>query len=864
MRKEAIGIAINGREVKIAHVFRDKYRLGVDFLESSTFITDIDADLKKKEKPRPETSVIEEDDVFSVKSNIDTKSPIEKETGARENTDILYTLLSKFSSKKVKVAFNISPARVTYQNLDTQLDYNKNVFKGILKKKIDGWKKGFNDLDNVSVITRKDGSLCNVFCETYQPPIVDILENLNTYFKGNLQLTLMDSNDVALINLARISYDFSNPNEITTIIEIETEFSRIIFMKGEDLLMVPPIINEGFNPDIINIVYRKIIYELDNSNIPDVSNILLAGRASSMTAKSFFEQKFPKARVGFIMSQPLAENLSTQFSREDLSNYAIPISLAWKTVEKKSDNFIPTNLLPTQIIDRQKMLSLNLAGYILLILLGITAFALTWKIAVKKLDVADLRRQNNSLQEQIYNSESTVNRVHQIEDEIDKLTQRVVLSDSLSLGSDRLINFLENLNRCVSKIRSLWIEEVSNTKTGVLIKGMSLKRGDVPRISEELGGTKIKKLTRTGSKSRRVYYFEMEIDWSTQPPQPGTDKLFKPRPKVKPLRTASTQSHPMKSSSTPWGTKTTATQTIVAEQDANEDENVVYIPSDRAKNNVALNNEQKMDRLSDFETASNYSQDSNKHKIGSKYKTESQEPESSVEFAGQNDVIQDTKYENHSANDSHYTIQISAYANKFTARKEVERYRSKGFDAFITTLQSSSRDVPYWVCLGDFPNYDDAQQELVKLNRKIPGKRMIIEVSEDRIHNGISSALSYNSGQHIALERKRNNNLIKKANHTIASNYDDYQENLPSDQYGSGSYSIRISAHVIQFTAQKEVEYFRKKGYTTYITKLPNSSRDAPYSVCYGNFNSYQEAQQKARELNRKIPRGYDIITLRK
>jgi len=31
MRKEAIGIAINGREVKVALVYRDKNRLGVDF-----------------------------------------------------------------------------------------------------------------------------------------------------------------------------------------------------------------------------------------------------------------------------------------------------------------------------------------------------------------------------------------------------------------------------------------------------------------------------------------------------------------------------------------------------------------------------------------------------------------------------------------------------------------------------------------------------------------------------------------------------------------------------------------------------------------------------------------------------------------
>ena len=863
MRQEAIGIAINGREVKIAHVFRDKHRLGVDFLESSTFSTDIDAELKKKDQQKPETPVIEEEELFSTKSTYDTKTPLESETGIRENTDVLYCLLTKFTSRKNKVAFNISPSRVTYQNLDGQLDYNKNIFRGKLKKKIEGWKKGFNELDNVSVISRKDGSLCNVFCDTYQPPIVYILEQLNSYFKGNLQLSLMDSNDIALINMARISYDFRNSNEITVIIEIETEFSRIIFMRGEDLLMAPPIINESFNPDIISILYSKIIYELDNSNIPEVSNILLAGRASSFTARSFFEKKFPHARIGFIVSQPLADNLSTQFSREDLSSYAIPISLAWKTLDKNNKNFIQTNLLPTQIVDRQKVLSLSPLGYLLLILLGITSFIMTWKIAAKKLDVSDIRRSNYSLQQQINNSESTVNRVHQIEAEISKLDKRIILSDSLSFGSDRLLTFLENLNQSVSKIRSVWIEDVRNSKNGILIQGKSLKRGDVPRISEELGGTKIRKLTRKGSKNQRLYFFEMEIDWGTKPPEPGTKKLFEPQ-KAQPLRTASTKQQPIKSSTSDWGTTTTATQTIIAEQDVEEDENVTYISNQQSDDRLVVNNPEEVERFSNDQATSTESQNNNDYSTGSNTKVQNQVAENPVELANQHDDSQVPEYKNPNTGESHFTIQISAHANQFTANKEVDRYRSKGFDTYITTLPGSSRDIPYWVCLGNFTTYNEAQRELAKLARTVPGRQLIVEISKDGHLNRISSDLSFNSEQRLAMANQPDNNLIKKANHTIAPVDDTMNKKQAAAKFDSGTYAIRISAHVTRLTAQKEVDHFRRKGYNAYITKLPNSSRDIPYSVCFGNFNSYNEAQKKLNELSRIISRSYDIITIRK
>ncbi len=863
MRKEAIGIAINGREVKIAHVFRDKHRLGVDFLESSFFTADIDVELKKKVEQRSGEPIInEEEDIFVDSNPHETKSPLEKETGIRENIDILYSLLAKYTGRKIKIAFNISPSRVTYQELDTHLDYNPNVFKGTLRKKIEEWKKGFNALDNVSVITRKDGTLCNVACETYQPPILDILEQLNTFFKGNLFLTLMDPNDVSLVNLARIGYDFRDPNKYTAIVEIETEFSRIIFMKGEDLLAVSPIINESFNPDIINIVYSKINYELDNSNIPEISNILLAGRASSFANKTFFEKKFPDTRVGFIISQPLAGNLSSQFNREDLSSYAIPIALAWKVVDSKNNNFIPTNLLPAQIIDRQKVLTLSFVGYLVLILLGITAFITTWKIAAKKIEVRELKKNNSLLQERIDSTEETVKRVHQLEEDIIKLKTQIILSDSLSYGSDRWSIFLEKLNQCVSKIKSVWIEEVKNTKNGILIKGMAFKRVDVPRMSEELGGAKIRKLIRAGSESRRIYAFEMEADWTLEPLQPKFKNSVEPE-KVFPMKTASTESKTINSKTSDWGTSTVVTQTVIGEEDMGvKHEQETIISNQQSETVVAFNDNNNVDRFANMENSSKKFENKNEHNSVTRTKIESND---TPEISYQENYISHNESRSLSEDNSHFTIKISAHASKFTAKKEIEFYRSKGFNTYITTLPNSNHEIPYWVCLGDFTTYDEAQNELNKLNRVVPGKRIVIEVSEDRIVNHISPPPSLQSQQRVSINRRANNRMIKKANHTDVSNQNDQMEDQQIlNDSDSKYYIIRISAHVTKFTANKEVEFYKSKGYDTYVTKLPNSSRDIPYSVCLGNFESHIKAQEKIKELVKIIPRNYVIAAINK
>ena len=860
MSNEAVGIAINGREVKIAHVHRDKDRLAVDYLESAVLTSDMEHELRKKAEEEAAPSYIQnEEDIFSQKNPLESKASSEKESSLRENVDVLYSLLRKFSGRRIKVAFNVPPSRVSFQELDTHLDYNKNEFKGTLRKKIENWKQGFNAIDNVSVITRKDGTLCNVSCEIKEPPILDILEQLNTFFKGNLVLSLMDPNEVSLVNLARNSYDFRDESKITVIVEIETEFSRIIFMKGEDLLTASPIIPESFNPDIFSIVYSKIIYELDNLNIPEANNVLLAGKASTNAAKTFFGKKFPDAKVGFIISQPLAENLSSQFSREDLSDYAIPISSAWKVIQKKEKGFIPTNLLPSQIIERQKVLSLPLAGYLILVLLGISAFILTWKITAKKIEVSSLKTKNQELVERINSSEETVRKVHELEDQIGKITKRLVLSDSLSYGSDRLLIFLDRLNLSVSKIKSVWIEEVKNTKNGILIKGMSLKRGDIPKISEELGNARINKLTRSKAGNQRLFSFEMEVNWNQEPFRPDSENKFEME-SPPPLKAKANETKLVTKNTSEWGTSTKVTQSIVAEENMGVAKKSKIVKSTGLSGqNYKNKNDQTTNNLV---FAAKELKNQNVQKIEKSEKSQPLNIEKKTDFAGyKNDSIK-KENENLLNNGSRFIITVNAHANKFTAMKDVEYYRSNGFDSYITTLPNSSREIPYWVCVGDFNNYDEAENELKRLNTSIPGKRHIIKISEDDFMKPIASNLKTESFSSI---KNSSSQLIKKADHAMVLNEDKHDEKtLTVVESNSRKYTISVSAHVTKFTARKDVQFYRSKSIETYITTLPNSSQEIPYWVCYGDFSSYGEAAEKIKQLSAIVPRKYNIVEINK
>ncbi|MEE4312811.1 MAG: hypothetical protein V2J62_13190 [candidate division KSB1 bacterium] len=697
MKNEALGIVVNGREVKIAHIIRDKHHMILDYLESATLKSDLEEEAKKRQQAeKMETPLIsEEDDIFAIKEEPqERRSSTEKKQNAQENIDIIYSLLSKFSGRKTKVAFNVPVSNVSYQELDTHLDYNQNVFKGSLRKKIDEWRQGFNSMDNVSIISRRDGSLCNVICETQQPALLDILEQLNTFFRGNLQITLMDANEVALANLARNSYGLFNPQDITVIVDMESEFSRIIFMQGEDILLVSQLISEKYSQDVLNILYSKIIYELDNNNIQDIANIVLAGNASTENTKSFFEHKFPQTRVGYIVSQPLAENLSTQFSREELSEYAIAIGLAWKACDMKNESFIPTNLLSKQIIDSQNIFKLNLASYVLLAILGITAFGFTWQITAGKLRNNALRTQNRIYEQRIEHSDQTVKKVRALEDKITQLSEGLTLSDSLSFGSDRLLAMLEKLNQTILNTRTAWIEEVHSEKNGFKIKGLSMKRESIPDISRSLETAQIHKMVRSDFGNDQLFAFELEVDLAKERPRSFYEEYVEPHDP--PMDFGDVQA------------KTARAENLPLKFKLQKNEDVL--------NSGKLTSTAPSLDQTDVETTI-------KKPLNPVKSMERQSDPVKIEKRVKNvNVIQRS---HQSKSGSLFEIRANAHAIRLTAQKEIQNYKSKGYNATIKEMPGNGTAIPYYISLGTYTTYDDAYQDMNAIKKAVPGNYII-------------------------------------------------------------------------------------------------------------------------------------------
>jgi Tfp pilus assembly protein PilN len=320
----------------------------------------------------------------------------------------------------------------------------------------------------------------------------------------------METTEVALANLARSSLKLDS-DKITTIIYIEDDFTRLIFLRGGDLFHVSSVIHENADsPNILEVIYRRLLYEQDEAQIPEITTVLLAGKSNRIKAKDFFTAHLHDTTVSYLSSEMLSNFHSNEAQRATFSEFAVPIALAWKLLNPRHQAFIPVNLLPQDFIDQQKVLKLSYHGYLLLAVTGLVAFFFTWQILKMRSQINTARSQNSQLELKIRTNQTTVDRVLELEEQCKRLRKNLALSDSLSKGHDELLAFLQKLNASVEKAGSLWVDEIAKHKDGFAVKGTSLSREKIPIFAEALEQASLRKVTRDEGGSRKLFRFDME------------------------------------------------------------------------------------------------------------------------------------------------------------------------------------------------------------------------------------------------------------------------------------------------------------------------------------------------------------------
>lgn len=505
MKKEVISIFADGNELKVVYARKVKGKVKVLSFDRVKLYSPIE----EKELATAETPI--EEDYFASTDNDDqeTDATHEKED---DNKDIFYDLLNTYSAEKAIIALNLPETNTGFVSVDNTSKKSK---RKLTKQVINEIQKNFElvvEPDKLFLLPSSNGEGKAVF-QRGGNPVLDIIEDIRPFWGKRLSVGLVEINEIALVNLVNRTYTFDE-EDISVVIYIGNDFSRIIFMKGNKIASLVPVINEGYTSEnILSRIYGKIMLERDESAFLDINRVVLAGEAQLIEAKKFFLEKFPNTLVSYI-SYIICDELNTseleKKDREHLSAFAIPLSSAWKVLEPKYDGFLNDNFLPEEVKNRQKSLKIAWHGVIFIIALCAMFIYFFGQYLVMERKIENEEYTAALLENQIESAKEILTEMDKMQSEINHYNEKITRYNSLTMNCKMNSELLENLARNVKRTNSLWLSSLSIKNDGFSMSGESVFKSRVSKFVSSYEKYTLNIVNRFKVRNKEIYKFDLK------------------------------------------------------------------------------------------------------------------------------------------------------------------------------------------------------------------------------------------------------------------------------------------------------------------------------------------------------------------
>ena len=434
---------------------------------------------------------------------------------ATTNATVLLGLLSDLQGGKYTVNYALSEPAVTYQEFESDFGLKGTAIKKRLIEELTATRATPPAIDSFDPVPTANGGVLAVIREDGLQ-LFDLLTELRSFLGGTLpSLKLIDSSDISLMEMMRVSYGVQE-EEITVIVYVGHDFSRLIFMRGTEFLHFAPIISEGHeSPNIENTLYSRILLEQDNIALTRMDRILLAGEAHKVNLLDALAPQFTSSRVEYIRAPDLDLSIFDGSIGEGVSEYAVPIMTAWKSLLPKRAGFYATDLIPNAILEGQKVFKLAWHGW--LVALGIIFSIVYFYNAILE-QSSEIRRAREELaqkQVRMADLEMFRGRAEVLRGDINRYINATATYDSIAPRGDRWSRILHYLATSVENLNSMWIYRIKpdeQNRRNIIISGRSIYRTRIPRIASIFDRATLREVRTTSIRNKVVYEFDIVIE----------------------------------------------------------------------------------------------------------------------------------------------------------------------------------------------------------------------------------------------------------------------------------------------------------------------------------------------------------------
>ena len=433
-----------------------------------------------------------------------------------ENEKVIADYLSKLGKRKILLGTHIPFGKTTFQ-------FFKNIDPGSMRKKerIEFFEEKLGPIHSKEVnpedyawvkVGEKD---CLVSYTPDERQLVNLVEVAETYFNGSLLINERLPDEAIWASLAATNYNLAE-DDITGIIGIGENTSRVFFMKGNEIINILPIITEGESSEkVLNTIFSKILFEIDKGDLPKITRLLLARSTKlSEKAKSYLSKQFDDVEVDYLTLNPEKVTYADEILDSALYHqpYLSAIGAAWAASKIDEKEFSKFSTLPEYIVEKQRVFKIEWHGIAILILIGLTPLYLNNLFHDKAAELQAIEQEVRSVEMQIDElrpiatmTEDLINDLQLIQSENDRLLD-------LAAYSQKWSQIHQILNSGVNEIPSIWLTSLRTVDENVSLTGISLTRSQIPELAWLFSDAHIQQVSETEIRDQPVYTFALQAN----------------------------------------------------------------------------------------------------------------------------------------------------------------------------------------------------------------------------------------------------------------------------------------------------------------------------------------------------------------
>ncbi|MDX1638271.1 MAG: hypothetical protein R3281_09890 [Balneolaceae bacterium] len=451
----------------------------------------------------------------------------------QSNEVLLFEALTELDADSIRLGLNIEAGGCIFQIIrDTNFnEVKKKDLIADLEEKLESIYGMPKSSDKYDFEIRDNGSLVLASIDE-TPPLLELADRTNELYGGKLFIDEIMPDEVSLVGMVNANYELQ-PDQITGIIQFGPEKCRLIFMKGREIWLVSPIINEGTkNRGFLNTIFSKILFQLDTGEVPNLDHIILANNTLGNDATEFFQKNFPDITV---------ENFqfdSAKFSYGDqdpvaANAFTTAIATAWAASGFEKEAFPDLSLLPDYVLERQKIFKLQWHGIVLLLLIFLAPLTINYFYQQNARQIQSMNNELQLINSQIQQVTPTANATNEISDQLSSLREELVLLDTLSRGTREWSTKLQILNEGIDdNVRGAWLTGMQNSDGEVQLNGYSLYRNQIPEIVNIFADATLMNVNIETLREQELFRFSIVVKQFTEdnsrysPPKPDDLKTI--------------------------------------------------------------------------------------------------------------------------------------------------------------------------------------------------------------------------------------------------------------------------------------------------------------------------------------------------